>query len=135
MNIYVGNDSKLHFVDSEGADSVLPFSSEYDYELSKMEGYALYDSVTFSFPAEIGSRYIVIVSCSAVNNGGWSNENYSFTNASDVKVIYFGQKPYYNLTSKYYGFCVFEVTADSTTVSFSKSFGQHMVNVIAFKIC
>ena len=26
VNIYVGEDSKLHFVDSEGADSVLPFS-------------------------------------------------------------------------------------------------------------
>lgn len=28
INVYVGDDKKLHFVDSEGADSVLPFSGE-----------------------------------------------------------------------------------------------------------
>ena len=27
INVYKGSDNKLHFVDSEGADSVLPFSS------------------------------------------------------------------------------------------------------------
>lgn len=30
VNIYVGDDGKLHFVDSEGADSVLPFSNKSD---------------------------------------------------------------------------------------------------------
>ena len=30
VNIYVGDDEKLHFVDSEGADSVLPFNKGVD---------------------------------------------------------------------------------------------------------
>lgn len=30
IDVYVGSDKKLHFVDSEGADSVLPFSSGKD---------------------------------------------------------------------------------------------------------
>lgn len=30
INVYVGEDKKLHFVNSEGADSVIPFNSGYD---------------------------------------------------------------------------------------------------------
>lgn len=119
---------------SRADDCFIPFSSECQYELSKYEGYLGVNNATFSFPTEIGSHYLVIVSCSAVNNGGWSNEQYSFTNASNVKQIFLEQKIYKDHNAKYFGFCVFEVTADATTVSFSKSFGYHLVQAIAFKI-
>lgn len=33
INIYVGDDKKLHFVDKDGADSVLPFSSISNFTL------------------------------------------------------------------------------------------------------
>ena len=35
--MYVGEDKKLHFVDSEGADSVLPFSAKSSYNVVALE--------------------------------------------------------------------------------------------------
>ena len=33
INVYVGDDEKIHFVDSEGADTALPFSSRSTLDL------------------------------------------------------------------------------------------------------
>ena len=44
INVYVGEDEKLHFVDSTGADSALPFSSG----LEEME--LVYNNKTFCIP-------------------------------------------------------------------------------------
>lgn len=39
MNVYVGeDDGKLHFVNSAGADSVLPFNSGYQYKEVSLSG-------------------------------------------------------------------------------------------------
>lgn len=46
INIYVGEDKKLHFVNGDGADSVLPFSGGARYSIN-------YNSVTTSSPPQL----------------------------------------------------------------------------------
>lgn len=52
IDVYVGDDKKLHFVDSAGADSVLPFSNKAELQVKNLGVIAFDDSITKIFTAE-----------------------------------------------------------------------------------
>lgn len=68
VNVYVGADGKLHFVDSGGADSVLPFNSISNYKithawdnLSQLNGGALKNGFTITFDLPICKNALLII--------------------------------------------------------------------------
>lgn len=88
VNTYVGSDGKLHFTNSAGADTVLPFKSASDVKYKDFSGYSF--STTAS---ELGAEKIIgcgMLSCAfstSVDNSNWSynfdgNTSYNDTSAS-----------------------------------------------------
>ena len=66
INVYVGDDGKLHFVDSEGADSVLPFSSGGGIKLlTTGSGNTTYDATGISGYEKLTADNFIVVKTSA----------------------------------------------------------------------
>lgn len=96
VNVYVGSDGKLHFTNSGGADSVLPFSSINAVEdiSSKLTAYASQNHGFRSTESLAGYKYVIVCAtyqggksanfttfsgCSCMiqtgwDAGGWTNE-------------------------------------------------------------
>lgn len=65
IKTYVGSDGKLHFVDSAGADSVLPFNK--DIKLSQFK--ISYTNVSYTdIETKVGYYYYILVPWSGADN-------------------------------------------------------------------
>lgn len=90
INVYVGADNKLHFVDREGADSVLPFNKNnfiidgknYIYNIDDNHYLSVnYPSINFKFDAT-KTYYIEFIHDSQDVYSNWKLENGTITNTS-----------------------------------------------------
>lgn len=66
VNVYVGDDEKLHFVDSAGADSVLPFSSESNYKIN----FSVTTMLNYSYPTISTGSITIQNGTASVSYGG-----------------------------------------------------------------
>lgn len=87
INVYVGDDGKIHFTDWAGADSVLPFSGgkanliseDHDYKFSSAAA-TLNANVNYLYTADYAKKIIVFTA-------GWTDTiSVPITNTQEVKV-------------------------------------------------
>ena len=70
VNVYVGDDEKLHFVDSAGADSVLPFSSESNYKIT----FSVTTMLNYSYPAISTGTLTIQNGTASISYGGGNTQ-------------------------------------------------------------
>ena len=84
INIYVGDDGKLHFVDRTGADSVLPFSPDGDYKPICFQYFGINSSSEkFILPK---GMYILETLCGCFSS--FDNVPYVYLYKSDGTLLY-----------------------------------------------
>lgn len=85
INVYVGSDGKIHFVDKDGADTALPFNNNVSFETLLSRYKDGNDSATIT----TAKKYLYLIAfCTASNK---PNENCS-TSISYLQTIASGRK-------------------------------------------
>ena len=122
VNVYVGGDGKLHFVNSGGADSVLPFSPDASAKIDKFISDSKYidffDSKTQNVSVVDGAQYLICdigqySSKIKFNSGCIINKTYTIP----------GNKQPDRVPSEYI------ITANSSTISVSGSSGAFFIRL------